>query len=78
MYIRIDCAAHSYLCDVRSSLRPSEVMAVGKANYFFLLNITVDIDCLELYEAFYDAATATAAASTAAAVAVAVNNEMCV
>lgn len=47
-------------------------MAVGKANYFFLLNITVDIDCLELYEAFYDAA------STAAAVAVAVNNEMCV
>lgn len=72
MYIRIDCAAHSYLCDVRSSLRPSEVMAVGKANYFFLLNITVDIDCLELYEAFYDAA------STAAAVAVAVNNEMCV
>lgn len=29
-------------------------MAVGKANYFFSLNITVDIDCLELYKTFCD------------------------
>lgn len=65
MYIRIDCAAHSYLCDVRSSLLPSEVMAVGKANYFFLLNITVDIDCLELYKTFYDIIAAAAAAANA-------------
>lgn len=35
----------------------------GIANYFFLLNITVDIDCLELYKTSYDIATTVAIAN---------------